>query len=113
MMHASRPAAYFEDAVLAWLDTIGSYESLRADGVDLVLARVTTDYRRPVRLGAIVQSWVRVVSTTDKSLTVNVALRDAGGDVLVEADNVYVCVRDGQPTQVPDRLRQMVGDPNP
>jgi acyl-CoA thioesterase FadM len=111
MMHASRPAAYFEDAVLAWLDTIGGYESLRADGVDLVLARVTTDYRRPVRLGATVQSWVRVVSTTDKSLTLNVALRDADGDVLVESDNVYICVRDGTPAPVPGPLRNMVGDP--
>jgi acyl-CoA thioesterase FadM len=104
MMHASRPASYFEDGGLAWLEeACGGYPTLRADGVDLVLVEVTTRYLAPVRLGEIVDVEARAVDRGRTSFQLQLDLV-VDGEVRVSATNTYVVVADGVATPIPERL---------
>jgi acyl-CoA thioesterase FadM len=92
IMHASRPAEYVEDAFLAWLDVAcGGYGALRAAGVDLVVAEVTTRYLAAVRLGDEVTARATPVGRGRRSVTVRCDLV-RGDEVLVTATTAYVCV---------------------
>jgi acyl-CoA thioester hydrolase len=93
MMHASRPAEYFEDAFLAWLEAAcGGYADLRAVGVDLVVAETTTRYIRPVRLGDEVQARATPKQRGRRSFRVALDLVSDEGEILVTATTSYVCV---------------------
>ena len=93
MMHASRPAEYFEDAFLAWLDVAcGGYDVLRAAGVDLVIAETTTRYLVPARLGEEVTARATPAERRRRSITVRFDLVRGEGEVLVTARTAYVCV---------------------
>jgi acyl-CoA thioesterase FadM len=101
MLHASRPAEYFEDGALAWLDdACGGYDALRAEGVDLVLVEVTTRYLAPVRLGEVVDVVARAVERGRTSFRLELDLV-VDGEVRVAATNTYVVVAAGEPTEIP------------
>lgn len=105
MMHASRPAGYFEDAFLAWLDqACGGYAALRAAGVDLVVAETTTRYLAPARLGDDVTARATPEERSRRSVRVRFDLVRDDGERLVTAATTYVCVgRDG-PVALPPVL---------
>ena len=96
MMHASRPAEYFEDAFLAWLDGACGYAALRAAGVDLVVAETTTRYLAPARLGDELTAQATPEERSRRSVRIRFALVGGDGEPLVTAATTYVCVgRDG------------------
>lgn len=105
MMHASRPAEYFEDAFLAWLDVrLGGHDTLLSGGADLVLVNTNITYRRAIRLGQEINATAEIVGSGRTSLTMRLTL--ASNDVVhVEADHTYVCVSASGPTELPERLR--------
>jgi acyl-CoA thioester hydrolase len=104
MMHASRPAEYFEDAFLAWLDSAcAGYESLRAAGVDLVIAESTLRYLGSARLGDEVRATAVPIEHGRTSLRIKFELISRG-DVLVSATTTYVCVGDSGSVGIPDVL---------
>jgi acyl-CoA thioesterase FadM len=104
MMHASRPAEYFEDAFLAWLDSAcAGYGSLRAAGVDLVIAESTVRYLGSARLGDEVRASAVPMERGRTSLRIKFDLI-SGGDVLVSMTTTYVCVGDSGPVELPDVL---------
>lgn len=101
MMHASRPAEYFEDAFLAWLDAAcGGYDRVRAAGADLVIAETTLRYRGSARLGDEVVARATPVERSRRSVRVRFDLV-RGDEVLVTATSVYVCVGPDGPTPLP------------
>jgi acyl-CoA thioester hydrolase len=105
MMHASRPAEYFEDAFLAWLDAACApgYAALRAAGVDLVIAETTTRYLSPARLGDEVTARATPVERGGRSVRVRFDLvKDE--EVLVTATTAYVCVGPSGPAPLPPVL---------
>jgi acyl-CoA thioesterase FadM len=109
MLHASRPAEYFEDAVLAWLDgACGGYDALRSEGVDLVLVEVTTRYLRPVRLGDEVEAEARPVGRGRSSFQLGLELR-VDGEARVTATNSYVVVAEGESAPIPGLLDAALG----
>jgi len=104
MMHASRPADYFEDAFLAWLDAAcAGYGSLRAAGVDLVIAESSVRYLGSVRLGDEVTASAVAIARGRTSLRIKFELI-SDGDILVSATTTYVCVGESGPVDVPDVL---------
>ena len=104
MMHASRPAEYFEDAFLAWLDSgCAGYDSLRAAGVDLVIAESTLRYLGSARLGDEVTASAVSIAHGRTSLRIKFELISRG-DVLVSATTTYVCVGASGPVDIPDVL---------
>ncbi|HEY8547051.1 MAG TPA: acyl-CoA thioesterase [Acidimicrobiales bacterium] len=113
MLHASRPAEYFEDAFLAWLDAAcGGYDRVRAEGADLVIAETTTRYLGSARLDEQVVARATPVERGDRSLRVRFDLLRAPGEgdgdadeqVLVTATTAYVCVGPDGPTPLPPVL---------
>lgn len=106
MMHASRPAEYFEDAFLAWLDAAcGGYDRLHDAGADLVIAETTTRYRGSARLGDEVVARATPVERGRRSVRVRCDLvRAHDGEVLVTATTAYVCVDADGPTPLPPVL---------
>ena len=108
MMHASRPADYFEDAFLAWLDAAcAGYRSLRAAGVDLVMAETSVRYLGSVRLGDEVTASAVAIARGRTSLRIEFELI-SDGDVLVRATTTYVCVGESGPVDIPDVLAPAV-----
>jgi acyl-CoA thioester hydrolase len=104
MMHASRPAEYFEDAFLAWLDAACSgHAALRSAGVDLVIAETTIRYLAPARLGDEVTIRATPVERGARSVRVRFDLvRDE--ELLVTATTAYVCVGPSGPAPLPPVL---------
>lgn len=104
MLHASRPAEYFEDAFLAWLDVAcGGYAALHAAGVDLVIAETTTHYLAPARLGDEVTARATPVGRGGRSVSVRFDLQ-RDGETLVTATTAYVCVGPSGPAPLPPVL---------
>jgi acyl-CoA thioesterase FadM len=106
MMHASRPAEYFEDSFLDWLTVaIGGYGSLRAVGVDFVMVETTTSYHAPVRLGDLITVAGMPVERGRTSLRMRFMIARAGESPSVSAVTTYVCVdADARPAPLPAML---------
>ena len=104
-MHASRPAGYFEDAFLGWLDgACGGYAALRAAYVDLVVAETTTRYLAPARLGDDVTARATPEERSRRSVRIRFDLVRGDGERLVTAATTYVCVGPDGPTPLPPVL---------
>jgi acyl-CoA thioester hydrolase len=104
MMHASRPAEYFEDAFLAWLEAAcAGYGNLRAAGVDLVIADSAVRYLGSARLGDEVTASAAPIERGRTSLRIKFELVHRG-EVLVSATNTYVFVGHAGPVELPDVL---------
>jgi acyl-CoA thioesterase FadM len=105
MMHASRPASYVEDGVLAWLDLVGGgHAALRETGHDLVMVVAHTEYLGPVRQGDLVEVAVRAVGRGRSSLQLSADLL-VDDEVRITATNTYVVVaEDGRAVPAPESL---------
>lgn len=109
IMHASRYYEYFEDAFLDWLDTCaGGYTSLRASGIDLVVAASACEHRRGPALGDLIEIETRLTRAGRTSITISFTIR-YHGEILATGRTTYVAVREGIPTALPDALRATTG----
>jgi len=105
MMHATRPAEYFEDAFLAWLDSAcGGYAQVRGAGSDLVIAETTTRYLGPARLADQVTARAMPIERGRRSIRVRFDLTNGDGEILVTAETTYVCVGPTGPVPIPEIL---------
>jgi len=104
-MHASRYYEYFEDAFLDWLDTFaGGYDSLRATGVDLVVAASSCEHRRGPSLGEkiVIETCPLRVGRTSITMLFTIVM---DGEILAQGRTTYVAVREGTPVALPGTLR--------
>jgi acyl-CoA thioester hydrolase len=105
MMHASRPAEYFEDGFLAWLDAAcAGYANLRGADTDLVIAETTTRYLIPARLGDDVTVRATPIERGRRSIRILFDLVRRDGEVLVTATTTYVCVGPSGTVPIPPIL---------
>jgi acyl-CoA thioester hydrolase len=105
MMHASRPAEYFEDAFLAWLDAAcAGYTNLRGADTDLVIAETTTRYLAPARLDDEVTVRATPVERGRRSIRIQFDLVGSDGEVFVTATTAYVCVGPSGTVPIPPVL---------
>lgn len=105
MMHASRPAEYFEDGFLAWLDAAcAGYANLRGADTDLVMAETTIRYLIPARLGDEVTVRAAPIERSRRSIRVLFELVRSDGEVLVTATTSYVCVGPSGTVPIPPIL---------
>jgi acyl-CoA thioester hydrolase len=87
---------------------ISHAEMVAADGLMLVVRRVTAEYKRSARLDDALEIETHVVGCGGASLTLDQIVR-RGAEVLVELNVTIACVtQDGRPTRLPARIRQAV-----
>lgn len=102
MMHATRPAEYFEDAFLTWLDSAcEGYAQVRGAASDLVIAETTIRYLAPARLDDEVTARAIPIERGRRSIRVRFDLTKGDGEVLVTAETTYVCVGPAGPVPIP------------
>ena len=107
VVHAARYHDFFEEAFLGWLEANGApYSTLRAGGVDLVIAESRCRYHRPARLDDRVQVTVTSNTVTDSSLTADFEIR-RHDDLLTTGDITYVVVTDGRRGRTPAALQRL------
>lgn len=105
IMHASRYYEYFEDAFPDWLETYaGGYASLRATGVDLVVAASGCEHRRGPSLGDLIAIETRLLQAGRTSVTMLFSIT-LDGEVLAQGRTTYLAVREGSPVVLPQALR--------
>jgi YbgC/YbaW family acyl-CoA thioester hydrolase len=105
IMHASRYYEYFEDAFLDWLENFaGGYASLRATGVDLVIAASGCEHRRGPSLGDLIMIETSPLRVGRTSITMQFRIV-LDGEILAEGRTTYVAVRGGTPVVLPGTLR--------
>jgi YbgC/YbaW family acyl-CoA thioester hydrolase len=109
IMHASRYYEYFEDAFLDWLQNFaGGYASMRATGVDLVIAASGCEHRRGPSLGdlIVIETCPLRAGRTSITMLFRIVL---DGEILAQGRTTYVAVREGTPVALPGTLRDVAG----
>ncbi len=102
---------YF-DVILGelWRETLGSYEALTADGLDLVVAETGARFRAPARFDDELEITLEVERLGNTSMVSAIGIaRD--GDVLAEGRivHVFVCAeRLGEKAPIPDYVRRIL-----
>lgn len=83
-----------------------------ADGLHFVVRRMVIDYARPARMDDLLQ--VRTWTSEMKGASMHLAQEvRRGEDLLVRAEVVVACVRDGRAIRLPDSLRRALSVPQP
>lgn len=109
MVHAARYHDFCEDTLLGWLEVNGTpYPTLRASGVDLVIAESRYCYRRPGGLDDRLQVTVTGETVAESSLAARFEVR-RDQELLTTADITYVAVIDGQRCALPAPLQRLPG----
>ncbi|HEX6448915.1 MAG TPA: acyl-CoA thioesterase [Trebonia sp.] len=104
MVHASRYYEFFEDAFLSWLDhACGGYPQLQATGGDLVIVENGCSYRQPARQNEVITVAVSPLWVKRSSFCVAFHVRHGQLD-LAEGRAVYVFVKKGTPSPLPEEL---------
>lgn len=90
----------------------GDQSALHADGSGLVFVvrKMTLDYLRPARMDDQVEVLTWSSALRGASMHLAQAVR-RGEDVLVRAEVVVACVRDGRAVRLPDGLRRALTPP--
>jgi acyl-CoA thioester hydrolase len=106
--------AYVDVAFTAmWRQLVGSYDTLIARGVDLMLVQSNLTFRRPARSEDEIDVELSVASLGRTSMALDVAIRALDAQTLVEGSAHYVFVDARQLTKqpVPDDLRALLERP--
>jgi acyl-CoA thioester hydrolase len=102
---------YF-DVILAelWRETLGSYEALTADGLDLVVAETGARFRAPAHFDDELELTLEVERLGNTSMVSAIAIaRD--GDILAQGRIVHIFVhaeRLGEKAPIPAHVRQIL-----
>jgi acyl-CoA thioester hydrolase len=102
---------YF-DVILTelWRETLGSYQALTADGLDLVVAETGARFRAPARFDDELEITLEVERLGNTSMVSAIGIaRD--GDMLAEGRIVHVFVhadRLGEKAPIPDHVRRIL-----
>jgi acyl-CoA thioester hydrolase len=102
---------YFDIALgELWREALGSYETLTADGLELVVAEAGARFRAPARFDdeLVITLEVERIGSTSMVSTIGIA-RD--GDTLAEGRLVHVFVRAdrlGEKAPIPEHVRRIL-----
>jgi acyl-CoA thioester hydrolase len=102
---------YF-DVILGelWRETLGSYEALTAEGLDLVVAETGGRFRAPAHFDDELEITLEVERLGNTSMVSAIGIaRD--GDILAEGRIVHIFVRAdrlGEKVPIPDHLRRIL-----
>lgn len=126
MTHRYRAKVYYEDTdaggVVYYGRYLGLLERARTEfllergisvagyhyqGLFLVVTRVDISYKRPARLGDLIEITTEVVETRNASMTLkNRVFKDDA--LLVEAAVTFACIdREGRPKRLPEELKKL------
>ncbi len=99
---------YFDIAITElWREALGSYETMRELGVDLVVAEATVHYRLPVRFDAEVDLIASVSHLGTTSLITAIAIdSEAGRHAEGEIRHVFVELGGHEKTPMPGPVRE-------
>jgi acyl-CoA thioester hydrolase len=102
---------YFDIALTElWRKTLGSYNALTADGLDMVVAETGASFRAPARFDDELEITLEVERLGNTSMVSVIGIaRD--GDTLVEGRIVHIFVRAdrlGEKTPIPDQVRRIL-----
>ena len=100
--------AYFDVAITElWREAFGSYQEMFESGFDVVVAETTLRYRDGLRFDDEFDVAVSTEKLGDTSLTLGFRVERDGGDLCVEGQTRYVCVRAGTTDKIsiPDDIR--------
>jgi acyl-CoA thioester hydrolase len=102
---------YFDIALTElWRKTLGSYNALTADGLDMVVAETGARFRAPARFDDELEVTLEVERLGNTSMVSAIGIaRD--GDTLVEGRIVHIFVRAdrlGEKTPIPDQVRRIL-----
>ena len=99
---------YFDIAITElWREALGSYETMRELGVDLVVAEATVRYRLPVRFDAEVDLIASVSHLGTTSLITAIAIdSEAGRHAEGEIRHVFVELGGHEKTPMPSPVRE-------
>jgi acyl-CoA thioester hydrolase len=93
-----------------WRETLGSYEALTTDGLDLVVAETRASFRAPARFDDELEITLEVERLGNTSMVSAIAIaRD--GDMLAEGRIVHIFVRAdrlGEKAPIPDHVRRLL-----
>ena len=107
MVHSARYHGLCEDAFRDWLEVNGMpYPTLRASGVDIVIAESTYCYCRSARVGDRLQVTVMAETVTESRLAARFNVR-RGQELVTRADIVYVAATDGLHCPLPAPLQRL------
>jgi acyl-CoA thioester hydrolase len=98
---------YFDIAVSElWREAMGSYESMLADGIDMVVAEASVRYLAPLRFDEEFDVRVSVARLGTTSLVSAMAI-ERDGDVVAEGElrHVFIAASDGKKAPIPERVR--------
>ncbi len=91
-----------------WRETLGSYDALTADGLDLVVAETRARFRAPARFDDELEITLGVERLGNTSMVCAIQIaRD--GDMLAEGNIVHIFVRAdrlGEKAPIPDHVRR-------
>ncbi|MFB6309013.1 MAG: acyl-CoA thioesterase [Haloarculaceae archaeon] len=123
--HANNYGTVHGGNVMKWMDEVGAMSAMRFAGESCVTARMdSVEFERPIPTGdnALIEAYVYKAGTTSVRVRVQVAREDphtGETESTTDARFVFVAVRDGEPTPVPEltvetdegeRLRQAALD---
>jgi acyl-CoA thioester hydrolase len=103
--------AYFDVALTElWRETLGSYDALTADGLDLVVAETGARFRAPAHFDDELEIALEVERLGNTSMVSAIGIsRD--GETLAEGRIVHIFVRAdrlGEKAPIPDRVRRIL-----
>jgi acyl-CoA thioester hydrolase len=107
MVYAARYHEFCEDAFLDWLEVNGiPYATLRASGVDLVIAESRYSFRRSAELDDRLHISISGETVAESTLAARFEVR-RDEDLLATADVTYVAIHDGRRCALPGPLRRL------
>jgi acyl-CoA thioester hydrolase len=98
---------YFDIAVSElWRAAMGGYESMLADGIDMVVAEASVRYLAPLRFDEEFDVRVSVARLGTTSLVSTMAI-ERDGDIVAEGDlrHVFIATSNGEKAPIPERVR--------
>jgi acyl-CoA thioester hydrolase len=103
--------AYFDVALTElWRETLGSYEALTAEGLDLVVAETGARFHAPARFDDELEIALEVERLGNTSMVSAIGVR-RDGDMLAEGRIVHIFVRAerlGEKAPIPDYVRRVL-----
>jgi acyl-CoA thioester hydrolase len=98
---------YFDIAISElWREAMGGYESMLADGIDMVVAEASVRYLVPLRFDEEFDVRVSVDKLGTTSLVSAMAI-EREGDVVAEGElrHVFIASSNGEKAPIPERVR--------
>jgi acyl-CoA thioester hydrolase len=98
--------AYFDIGLTELWREVGGYESMIADGTDMVVAEANVRYRAPLRFDDEFEAAITVSRLGETSMTTEIRLeRDGETTTEGELRHVFVTAGEGQKVPIPDAVR--------